>query len=456
MGAEDEDAGEYGDVTEDVRLEEPVVRQDLRTLAAKAMYRRASATYSMRRHSSGSRATSTVLGSTAARSEASMTDAIRGVEAALRVVPRGGDDSGTCTGTGTGTGLRADLEALLTLLLQEQELEAARVVPMEIEEKAEGTGTEARGEGGAGAGAGAGEGEGAGAGDVAILHSDVLDGMQVNGGKCAKRQGFWSQAVDTCTIYIPLCLLCGGNGSGSGSGSSSSSTKCKTRLVSAGGEGAGTVGKLEQVVPLPLHFRRDELEVTLDKAEVRVEYRGEVVLHSVLEYNIQPSLKKKSKTSGGAGASTWTLESPYTERHVASGGKVTVLKNKDGPASHLVLHVTKIPSLEWYPGCEWWDRIFVDDEAIDTTFCKVDAGSAADLPTRAVERAQQEHARFISQSPLEQQQELEGIAKMKNDFNAAVERHEAQQRRGLAEQEGRGEMLEAMSAEFPNIFFGTK
>jgi len=399
------------------------------------MYRRAFSIYSMLHHSSGSRAVATVLGSTAARSDASIAAAISGVEAALRVAPQ-------LSQLSAGAGLWADLTSLLALLQQEQE----RANLPAVQAAASGVG---------GAEQTAAEGQG----DVVILHADVLEGMQVNGGKCAKRQGFWSQTVETCTIYIPLCLLCDGNGSSSGN-------TCKTRVstsaaaqASGDGTGAGAKAKVEQVVPLPLNFQRGQLEVSLEKAEVRVDYCGEVVLHSVLEYNIAASPRQKAEKGAAAGtsssaASTWTLESPYTERRIASSGEV--IYHKDGPPSHLALHVTKIPSLEWYPGCEWWDRIFVDDEAIDTTLCKVDAGSLRDLPTEAVARAQQEHLRFTAQSKSDQQNELDGLAKMKNDFSVALEKHEQQQRAGLAEQEGRAEMLDAMSVEFPHIFFGTK
>ena len=87
------------------------------------------------------------------------------------------------------------------------------------------------------------------------------------------------------------------------------------------------------------------------------------MLHSMLEYNISPSGKSRkakhagqSSTSRAAAmsgvsgtstisASTWTLESPYMERRVG-GCEGQALRLQDGPPSHLVLHLMKVPSLE--------------------------------------------------------------------------------------------------------------
>lgn len=44
---------------------------------------------------------------------------------------------------------------------------------------------------------------------------------------------------------------------------------------------------------------------------------------------------------------------------------------EDPPSVHLVLYLRKAPSVEWFPGCEWWDRVFADDEPIDTSVCTV-------------------------------------------------------------------------------------
>jgi len=68
----------------------------------------------------------------------------------------------------------------------------------------------------------------------------------------------------------------------------------------------------------------------------------------------------------------------------------------------LALHLHKSASLEWFPGCEWWDRVFPFDEPIDTLTCSIHT-NIDQLPQQAIQRADQEHQRFIH-LPLELQE----------------------------------------------------
>ena len=423
MGAEDEE----GDVTKDVELLEPV-RLDLCALAAKALYRRSYSIYSMLFQTSGQRQSSTQFGSAATRMKTALLTALDGVNLALRIIPQ----DKTAGELGVATGLHKDLLALKQTLLNEGQDPSSSDMPDDAPSETRALNTVASLNTVA-------ERE-----CMAVLDTYILEGLQVNGGQCARRQGFWTQTIDTCTVYLPLQLLCNPE-----SASHPILRNMDTKLKS----------KQELLVPLPISFQASHLEVVLGKAEVQVSYNGETVLHSVLEYNIYaPSKGKSANTGKGDGlsssCSTWTLESVYSERRAAASGKV--LTGGEDPPSHLVLHLQKIPSLEWYPGCEWWDRVFVDDEAIDTTTCKVDAGSVQLLPTEALQRAAQEHRRFTDQTPERQQVELADLARMKKTVAEAVAQHEQEQERGLRTEPEREEMLNALNTEFPHIFFGTK
>jgi hypothetical protein len=68
----------------------------------------------------------------------------------------------------------------------------------------------------------------------------------------------------------------------------------------------------------------------------------------------------------------------------------------------------KDESIEIFPGCEWWDRVFVDDEPIETMTCSIDT-DINQLPSQAREKAQKEYDRFSSLSVEAQQLELSSL-----------------------------------------------
>lgn len=87
----------------------------------------------------------------------------------------------------------------------------------------------------------------------------------------------------------------------------------------------------------------------------------------------------------------WTLEGPF-----------------------VLLYIIKKDSSEIFPGCEWWDRVFVGDEKIETLTCSV--GNMRDLPGHAVANSYRQHARFLSLSKEEQQKELDFLTVSRQVF----------------------------------------
>jgi hypothetical protein len=79
--------------------------------------------------------------------------------------------------------------------------------------------------------------------------------------------------------------------------------------------------------------------------------------------------------------------------------------------SFLILHISKAEPTEIYPGCEWWDRVFIGDEKIETLTCSV--GNISELPEHAIQRSHKEHARFCELPIEEQQRELDFLAASK-------------------------------------------
>jgi hypothetical protein len=151
---------------------------------------------------------------------------------------------------------------------------------------------------------------------------------------------------------------------------------------------------------------------------------------------------------------------------------------------YIVLMLSKAPPVTEYPGCEWWDRVFEDDEKIDTMTCTVGA-DVSQLPEHAQLRAYQEHARFLALGRHEKEQELSALSQGKqvwycicssyvfNMFShfcgtwlvyvkvfckAELDTREKAQAEDRAVQEvpQRAGMLEALRDEFPNIQFSAK
>jgi hypothetical protein len=86
--------------------------------------------------------------------------------------------------------------------------------------------------------------------------------------------------------------------------------------------------------------------------------------------------------------------------------------------SFLILYIIKNDAPEKFPGCEWWDRVFVGDEKIETLTCSV--GNTRDLPVHAVANSHRQHARFLSLSKEEQQKELDFLAASKQVFRLII------------------------------------
>ena len=129
---------------------------------------------------------------------------------------------------------------------------------------------------------------------------------------------------------------------------------------------------------------------------------------------------------------------------------------KELPVSHLVLHLSKALSVEWFPGCEWWSSVFIGDEEIDTSTCTVGTDTS-ELSKEAWLRAQREHARFSDLSVEEREKELQGLARLKKEATEAVQSYQREEKQALNEEpEREREMLGALSAEFPHIYFGAK
>jgi hypothetical protein len=89
----------------------------------------------------------------------------------------------------------------------------------------------------------------------------------------------------------------------------------------------------------------------------------------------------------------------------------------------IVLHLFKslfIQSKVWTPGCEWWDRVFDGDEAIDTATCTINT-DITQLPSEARYRADKEVNRFNNLSEIERDMEMKQLANMKKVLYAKMQ-----------------------------------
>lgn len=235
--------------------------------------------------------------------------------------------------------------------------------------------------------------------------------LTANGGHCWLRRGHWSQTVADAAVYLPVALFIG----------------------------------------------RHAAEMVTGRQQWKVEFKRMAV---IVTFQPLPSSSGGSGSDGGAGkAATLPLE------HIIVSSECTwTLDHVGGPLGstagrqHLVLHLSKAPSVEWFPGCEWWDRVFAGDEAIDTMTCSVGADTAQ-LPAEARAAAERESRRFADLSESQRREELDRLTRAKQCFV------EAEQRTRMAAEEEdaavgnvpeQAEMLEKLRETFPSIDFRAK
>ena len=176
--------------------------------------------------------------------------------------------------------------------------------------------------------------------------------IMVNGGFCMMRQAAWSQSVPDATVYIPLSLF-------------------------------ATIA--DQIsTELPKIDNKTKWRVEFEPHALTVKYYGNLIFYENLEHNIVPS------------QCLWMLED----------------HSKSSVQQAMVLYLHKATSLEWFPGCEWWDRVFPTDEPIDTLTCSIGT-DVSQLPDNARQRAHKEHGLFEDLDPSAQRCALEHLQQSK-------------------------------------------
>jgi tetratricopeptide (TPR) repeat protein len=209
---------------------------------------------------------------------------------------------------------------------------------------------------------------------VDIPEADLLS-MTGNGGLCLLGKGFWSQTPHEARVYLSLSEI------------------------------------------LPLNYLADnetvnakDVKLEFFKMSVQLFLKSELYQELQLEYAITPA------------QCIWAVESCVScydrggvPTSASKQGYPTKASSSEAKSTHLVLYLQKAASLEWFPGCEWWDRVFIYDDPIDTLLCSV-GSDVSQLPQKAIERAEKENHRFSQLGVAEQNQELEQLAKKKTDF----------------------------------------
>ena len=201
------------------------------------------------------------------------------------------------------------------------------------------------------------------------LSSQEKSEMTKNGGPCWLRIGYWSQTIKEARVYLPMKDLI------------KFSSLCDD-------------GKFPSSLLLASSWKVEfeQMQVSIYIAKPLPSSSKECVFQESLEYNINVK------------DSLWMFETYGSSKF----------------NNYLVLYLTKTPSLEWFPGCEWWDRVLVDDEPIETMTCSIDT-DITQLPPQAHEKAQKEYDRFSSLSLEAQQLELSSLSLAKKTFWEASE-----------------------------------
>lgn len=193
-------------------------------------------------------------------------------------------------------------------------------------------------------------------GDMCLINSTTMP-LCHNGGLCLMRRGFWSQTPSEVVVHIPFSIL--------------RAAAC----TEAGNCTDDDVSSVFNASTCQIHFKVHCCEINIwgdDKSN-----RSTHQLSLCLTHKVSPD------------ECTW-----YT----------TCIDDVD----YVVILFFKTPPAVEYPGCEWWNHVFEDDEKIDTMTCSVGADTSQ-LPGHAQRHAQREHARFQALSAEEQSRELNAI-----------------------------------------------
>ena len=182
-----------------------------------------------------------------------------------------------------------------------------------------------------------------------------------NGGLCLQRHAYWSQTITEISVHIPVRYI----------QKSLKTAESKQDLMM----------KDDCLSSYQLHFKVNCCEIQAQNGKIPEHDEQQHRLTLCLASSIVPS------------ESTWYHS------------------NIDN-IEYLVIVFYKTTPITLFPGCEWWDRVFEEDEKIDTLTCTVGA-STSQLPLHAQVRAEQEHARFQALSAQEQAAELAGIGSYK-------------------------------------------
>lgn len=137
-----------------------------------------------------------------------------------------------------------------------------------------------------------------------ILDQSDISSITQNGGKCFLRKGYWSQSVTEARTYFPISLL---------------------------------LKEYNQIHTDKINnITSSKLKCEFSPMSMKIFYDNVILFDLFLEYMIVNK------------SCTWMLETYGNNRN----------KNESNHPNYLVIYLYKSPSLEWFAGCEWWDRVF--------------------------------------------------------------------------------------------------
>jgi hypothetical protein len=139
-----------------------------------------------------------------------------------------------------------------------------------------------------------------------VLDQSDISSITQNGGKCFLRKGYWSQSVTETRVYFPMSLL----------------IKEHNQIYTS---------KID-------NMKSSKLKCEFSSMSMKILYDDVILFDLFIEYMI---INKSC---------TWMLET--------YGSCSNSSKNESNHPNYLVIYLYKSPSVEWFAGCEWWDRVF--------------------------------------------------------------------------------------------------
>jgi hypothetical protein len=245
--------------------------------------------------------------------------------------------------------------------------------------------------------------------------TDNTDEMTVNGGKCWMRKGYWSQTVTDSTVYIPISYLISflNVRSNNDIGDTAKYRDDNDNIDGLNPNPNPNPNYNSSFNKWNISFKHRTITISLkDGSSECVDEREYLALdleHNIISNECSWTMDNGLNDNDNSNDINTSSNNDNDNDNDNDNSKSSVSSSsKPLQYQYLALHLIKAPPVEWFQGSEWWDRVCIDDEPIDTITCSI-GSNVGQLPVEARERAERENRRFHDLTLDQRESELNSL-----------------------------------------------